>query len=46
MTTEREFVTQAKARRHDLRHTFDLLSDHLERGDIEGARVYLGQYVD
>ncbi len=44
LATEREFVTQAKARRHDLHHHINLLTDYLERGDIEGARAYLGQY--
>ncbi len=44
LATEREFVSQAKARRHDLHHHINLLTDYLERGDVEGARAYLGQY--
>ncbi len=44
LATEREFVAQAKARRHDLHHHINLLTDYLERGDVEGARTYLGQY--
>ncbi len=44
LATEQEFVTQAKARRHDLRHHVGLLTDYLERGDLEGARAYLSQY--
>ncbi len=44
LDTEREFVMQAKARRHDLYHHINLLTDYLERGDIEGALTYLGQY--
>ncbi len=44
LAAEREFLAQAKARRHDLHHHINLLTDYLERGDIEGARGYLGQY--
>ncbi len=44
LATEQEFVAQAKARRHDLHHHINLLTDYLERGDVEGARTYLGQY--
>ncbi len=44
LTMEREFVTQTRARRHDLHHHIFLLSDYLERGDMEGAKAYLGQY--
>lgn len=44
LDTEREFVTQAKTHRHDLRHHISLLDDYLERGDLEGARAYLSQY--
>ncbi len=44
LAMEQEFVTQAKARRHDLHHHIDLLTDYLERGDVEGARAYLSQY--
>lgn len=46
LATEREFVAQAKARRHDLHHHVNLLTEYLERGDLEGARVYLGQYKE
>jgi len=44
LATEREFVTQARTHRHDLRHHISLLTDYLERGDLEGARAYLSQY--
>jgi len=44
LTTEREFVIQAKTRRHDLRHHISLLTDYLERGDVEGAKAYLKEY--
>jgi len=44
LATEREFVSQAKAHRHDLHHHINLLTDYLERGDVEGARAYLGEY--
>jgi len=44
LTTEREFVAQAEAHRHDIRHHVFLLTDYLERGDVEGARAYLSQY--
>jgi len=44
LATEREFVAQAKAYRHDLHHHVGLITDYLERGDIEGARAYLSQY--
>lgn len=44
LATEREFVIQAKTRRHDLRHHISLVTDYLERGDLEGARAYLSQY--
>ncbi len=44
LATEQEFVAQAKARRHDLHHHINLLTDYLKRGDVEGAQAYLGQY--
>ncbi len=44
LAAEREFVTQTKARRHDLHHHINLLTDYLEREDVEGALAYLGQY--
>jgi len=44
LAMERELVAQTKARRHDLHHHIDLLTDYLERGDLEGAKTYLGQY--
>ncbi len=44
LAMEQEFVTQAKTRRHDLRHHIGLVTDYLERGDLEGARAYLSQY--
>ncbi len=44
LATEREFVTQAKTHRHDLRHHISLLTDYLERGDTDGARAFLNQY--
>ncbi len=44
LTTERAFVTQAKARRHDLQHHINLLTAYLEQGDLEGAKAYLRQY--
>jgi len=44
LATEREFVAQAKAYRHDLYHHIYLLADYLERGDMEGAKSYLNEY--
>ncbi len=44
LTTEREFVEQAKSRRHDMYHHINLITDYLEQGDIEGAMAYLSQY--
>jgi len=44
LATEQEFVAQAKTHRHDLHHHIRLLTDYLERGDIDGTRVYLNQY--
>ncbi len=44
LATEREFVIQARTRRHDLYHHIYLITDYLERGDVEGARAYLRQY--
>ncbi len=44
LATEREFVEQAKTRRHDMYHHINLITDYLERGDVEGARTYLSQY--
>ncbi len=44
LATEREFVTQAKVRRHDLYHHISLITDYLERKDLEGAKAYLSQY--
>jgi len=44
LATEREFVIQAKAHRHDLRHHVSLITEYLERGDIEGAKAYLKEY--
>ncbi len=44
LAAEREFVTQAKANRHDLHHHLGLITEYLERGDLEGARTYLSQY--
>lgn len=41
LAAEREFVEQAKARRHDMRHHMTLLDDYLGRNDVEGARNYL-----
>lgn len=43
LDAEREFVAQAKAHRHDMRHHIALVRDYLERGDVEGAREYLSQ---
>ncbi len=44
LAAEQEFVTQARTRRHDLRHHIGLLTDYLKRGDLEGAKAYLNQY--
>jgi len=44
LATEREFVTRAKTQRHDMYHHIYLITDYLERGDIEGAKTYLSQY--
>jgi len=44
LATEREFVAQAKAHRHDLYHHINLLTDYLKQGDTEGAKTYLRQY--
>jgi len=44
LAAEREYVAQAKAHRHDLHHHINLITDYLERGDIEGAKAYLRQY--
>jgi len=44
LAAEREFVSQARTHRHDLRHHISLLDDYLERGDLAGARAYLSQY--
>jgi len=46
LAAEREFVAQAKASRHDLYHHINLLTDYLEREDIQGAQTYLGQYKE
>ncbi len=46
LATEREFVDQAKTRRHDLRHHISLLFDYLNQGDTEGAKAYLNHYQD
>ena len=45
LEAEREFVAQAKAYRHDIRHHAALLTDYLERGDAVGAKEYLSQYL-
>lgn len=45
LAAEREFVTQARAHRHDTRHHVALLADYLERGDTAGAKKYLAQYM-
>ncbi len=44
LAAEREFVAQAKAHRHDMRHHTALIQDYLERGDTDGAREYLSQW--
>jgi len=44
LATEQDYVLQAKARRHDLHHHINLITDYLERGDTEGAKAYLSQY--
>ncbi len=44
LSVEQEFVAQAKAHRHDLHHHINLISDYIEREDLEGARAYLRQY--
>jgi len=44
LATEREFVAQAKTHRHDLHHHINLITDYLERGDLEGVKSYLRQY--
>lgn len=45
LATEREFVAQARAYRHDARHHAALLADYLERGDGAQAKEYLSQYM-
>lgn len=45
LAAEEEFVTQARAYRHDARHHAALLADYLEREDTAGAREYLAQYM-
>lgn len=45
LTAEREFVALAKAHRHDARHHIALLTDYLEREDLEGMKAYLSQYL-
>jgi len=44
LATEREFVAQAKAHRHDLHHHINLIFEYLEREDMEGVKNYLRQY--
>lgn len=43
LAAEREFVDQARAHRHDIRHHMTLLDDYLARNDVGGARNYLAQ---
>lgn len=44
LAAEREFVAQARAYRHDMRHHTALLADYLERKDYGGMRDYLAQF--
>lgn len=44
LEAEREFVAQAQAYRHDIRHHIALLADYIARRDCAGAEEYLAQY--
>ena len=44
LTAEREFVAQAKAYRHDIRHHIALLDDYITRQEYARAKDYLLQY--
>ena len=44
LAAEREYVAQAKAHRHDMRHHTALIQAYLDRGDTGGAREYLSQW--
>lgn len=44
LETERVYVEQAQAHRHDMRHYMSAIGGYIEKGDLDGAKAYLTEH--